>query len=521
MKKESFFRGLSTQIQILLFAGILIFANLIASQIYFRVDLTESGKFTVAPATTKLLEKLDDLVVVKTYFSPNLPVDLKTNLSYAADFLRELKSRAGGNLRIENVDVADSNGQNAARSAGIPQISVTVREKDELKAQNAFLGLGIFYHGKSEIFPVLTANEVANFQYNFAIAILKLTSENSAKKRIAIVENHSSFGENDFKNLRKSLEKIYAVEKISLENAENFDALLVFSPAEKFTENEKFLLEQKILGGTPALFFLDKLPDVTKADTPPSLNSIENGLDDFFENWGLEISNELIADVSMDRLSYSQGFMRVMTSYPLFPLVTENTGGLNLNHPTTAGLGQVSLKWPAAIEISKKENVETAKLLSSTEKAWKVAPPFSIDPSNVPRGAERGKFDFAVFATAQNLPAKFKKPTDLEFENPIETGAGKIFVVSNGHFLRGSFLDLNGAEMQFFQNAVDFLALDESLISIRAQKDVSRPLDKIVDADGRVPEAAKFWMKFFNLFLLPAGIVGTGIFVYFRRKNLA
>jgi ABC-type uncharacterized transport system involved in gliding motility auxiliary subunit len=269
------------------------------------------------------------------------PVDLKTNLSYAADVLRELKSRAGGNLRIENVDVADSNGQNAARSAGIPQISVTVREKDELKAQNAFLGLGIFYHGKSEIFPVLTANEVANFQYNFAIAILKLTSENSAKKRIAIVENHSSFGENDFKNLRKSLEKIYAVEKISLENAENFDALLVFSPAEKFTENEKFLLEQKILGGTPALFFLDKLPDVTKADAPPSLNSIETGLDDFFENWGLKISNELIADVSMDRLSYSQGFMRVMTSYPLFPLVTENTGGLNLNHPTTAGLGQV------------------------------------------------------------------------------------------------------------------------------------------------------------------------------------
>ena len=520
---KKFFEKLSAKAQILILVGILVFVNLLAGKFYFRLDLTQHKKFSIAKATKQVVQDLDDILIVKTYFSPALPTDLQNGISFVQDSLKEFASISHGKIRLKNEDTTNETVKGQALQNGIPQISVTVREKDELKAQNVFLGMGLFYHDKKEIFPVLTAKEIANLEYDFAIALKKLTQETQSKKKLGFVANHSSWQEDELSGLKKELEKIYQVSTaVDLENAQDLDGLLIFSPQEAFSESEKFTLEQKILAGVPVMFFLDRLPNVTKAGENPNLTPMENGLDDLLQHFGLKLSQELVADVSMDRLAYSQGFMRVVTSYPLFPLVTANSGGLNLQHPITSSLSQVSLKWPAHLEIENPDGLKSEVLLASTAKSSTIKTPFNIDPAGVRGGDNFAKRNFAVLTTGKVESCKFCHNQALQagVEDVLQSGDNvKILTVANSHFLHPNFLDPSGNEGKFLLNAVDFLVLDENLISIRSKANFSRPLDKLLDENGDIPQNAKLAAKFFNLAFVPLVVLAFGVWIHFKRKR--
>ena len=58
---------------IILFIAIIIFANLVSEQYYFRIDLTEDKQYSLSNATKNILKDLVEPVTVKAYFSANLP----------------------------------------------------------------------------------------------------------------------------------------------------------------------------------------------------------------------------------------------------------------------------------------------------------------------------------------------------------------------------------------------------------------------------------------------------------------
>jgi DNA mismatch repair protein MutS2 len=61
---------------ILLVLGILVFANLVSEQYFFRLDLTEDNQYTLSDATEHIMESLENPITVKAYFSENLPPDI-------------------------------------------------------------------------------------------------------------------------------------------------------------------------------------------------------------------------------------------------------------------------------------------------------------------------------------------------------------------------------------------------------------------------------------------------------------
>ncbi|MFV1950560.1 MAG: hypothetical protein ACC630_01175, partial [Nitrospinota bacterium] len=53
--------------------GILFVINFLSNRHFMRWDLTDGKEFTIATATKKIAEELDDIVNIKVYFSKGLP----------------------------------------------------------------------------------------------------------------------------------------------------------------------------------------------------------------------------------------------------------------------------------------------------------------------------------------------------------------------------------------------------------------------------------------------------------------
>ena len=79
--------------------GVVVAANIVASQTHLRVDLTKDRLYTLSSGTKKLMSGLDRDVTLKFYFSRSaagLPVRLKQYAQRIQDLLREYERLGHG-----------------------------------------------------------------------------------------------------------------------------------------------------------------------------------------------------------------------------------------------------------------------------------------------------------------------------------------------------------------------------------------------------------------------------------------
>ena len=89
----------------LLFSGIIlvaiIFINLIARNWFFRFDLTDNAMYSLSNSSISVVEKIDDPLTIKIYFSNDLPGQYGNNKRYLQDLLEEYSAYSAGNLKFE------------------------------------------------------------------------------------------------------------------------------------------------------------------------------------------------------------------------------------------------------------------------------------------------------------------------------------------------------------------------------------------------------------------------------------
>ena len=77
----------SVLIPALLLIVVLVLLNLIARNSYFRWDFTDTKMYSLSSSTEQVIERIDDLLNVKVYFSDNLPGEYGNNRRYLQDIL--------------------------------------------------------------------------------------------------------------------------------------------------------------------------------------------------------------------------------------------------------------------------------------------------------------------------------------------------------------------------------------------------------------------------------------------------
>ena len=517
--------------------GIVSLINFLSSHRFIRADLTADKRYTISQSTKKVLKRLDDIVTIDAYFSRQ-PARIAQLRQSVRDMLEEYRAFSK-NLQINFIDPAtgDEAQKQQLRFIGIPEMQINVIEKDKAEIANVYMGIAILYADKKEVLPVVQTT--ANLEYDLTSAILKVTSKEI--KTIGFLTGHDEldvFGQ-AFGSLRQELSKQYDVRKVPIEADKAIDAdvatLVVAGPKKELTEREKYEIDQFIMRGGRALFLVD--PVLIQYEGL-NVSSLTTGLNDLLEHYGVKLNDNLVLDVSMDQLTYSQGFMTVTTGYAYFIKVLkqyqyrtgETSDGLSKDSIITNQLESLTFPWAGSLELIPNVDapVEAIALAKTSRGGWTAQSPYNISPTNrqfQPPASVQQAHTVAIslsgvfksfYAGKAIPPAESSEPDEVVTAKPAEeerttktdSETTQIVVVGNSQFLQQGRRD----GQLFFLNTVDWLTLGEELINIRSHGVTNRPLKE-------VSESEKFFLKFISIAGVPILVVAFGLVRFFLRRR--
>ena len=522
---------------ILVVFGIVALINFLSSRRFIRADLTADKRYTISQSTKKVLKRLDDIVTIDAYFSRQ-PARIAQLRQSVRDMLEEYRAFSK-NLQINFIDPAtgDDAQKQQLRFMGIPEMQINVIEKDKAEIANVYMGIAILYADKKEVLPVVQTT--ANLEYDLTSAILKVTSKEV--KTLGFLTGHDEidvFGQ-AFGPLRQELSKQYDVRKVPVEAGKAIDAdvatLVVAGPKKELTEREKYEIDQFIMRGGRALFLID--PVLIQYEGL-NVSSVKTGLNDLLEHYGVKLNDNLVLDVFMDQLTYSQGFMTVTTGYAYFIKVLkqyqyrtgETSDGLSKDSIITNQLESLTFPWAGSLELVPKADVpvEALALAKTSRGGWTAQSPYNISPTNrqfQPPASVQQAHTVAVslsgvfksfYAGKAIPPAEYSesdevvtaKPAEEERTTKTDSETTQIVVVGNSQFSQQGRRD----GQLFFLNTVDWLTLGEELINIRSHGVTNRPLKE-------VSESEKFFLKFISIAGVPILVVAFGLVRFFLRRR--
>jgi ABC-2 type transport system permease protein len=166
---------------------VIVLVNMVGSTLFFRVDLTRDGIYSLSPESKKVVSTLTEPLTIKAFFTKNLPAPHNATEQYLRDLLEEYAVQGNKNFNYTIYDVSpqdtDTSGRGSkerklAESYGITPVQIQDIEKDEVKFKQAYMGLVILHGDMVEKIPAITSTD--QLEYELTTAILKLNNKISA-----------------------------------------------------------------------------------------------------------------------------------------------------------------------------------------------------------------------------------------------------------------------------------------------------------------------------------------------------
>lgn len=461
---------------VVLFTAILVFITFIAVRNPLRWDTTASRQFTLAPQTLKVLEGLKEPVHITGFFVPTRP-DHQVAQRMVDDLLYEFRHRSGGRLTYEYVDPEAH--PSRARQFNLQKFPALVFEARESGRRYALQ------------VPPVTEQDLTS-------ALLIVTG--AKQKKVYFLVGH---GEKDIADLgentrgfgfaaRGVIADNYRVETLNLKEAggvpEDAAVLVVAGPTRNLLPEEQEALSAWLRQGGRALFLLDP-------DTPDSFRRL-------LEPWGIAVGKGQIVDPSSSISGDPRTPLLQRNRYAPSTSITE--GGAITQPLDVTFFPQVT---SVDVRPDVKERIRKGEAVPATFIPLAVTSPNSWlteDPDRntfLPGEDQRGPFPIAMAVQAV-VPVDEEPPANPQAVTSIVVFGDSDFV-SNKYYAAYTNAD-------FFLNAVDWLAQDYDLISIRP---------KVVAFRELVLTRREFdFIRYSSLFLLPAAVAVIGALVWWRRR---
>ncbi len=441
-----------------LVVGMLVLVlNLLGSHVRGRLDLTRGHLYTLAPGTRQVLGDLADVVQVKLFVSSDLPSEVQLQLRDVRDLLSDLRHASDGKLEVTELHPDQSDeARNQASSYGIEPVQFNVMRNDEFQVKRGYYGLAVLYANKQKVIPVIQHPE--NLELDLVSDIYAMTTKN--RPAISFASGFGAKTIGTFSGMRPDISDRYTVRFVNLANdtapplsPDSLKVLVVAGPTEPVDSAAVKRLESYVGQGGSLLLLLNP---VMMDPRQPMVRPVKTGLNPLLEKYGMRLDSNMVEDpASSERVSMGrQGLFNVVASYPLWPVV-HPVG----DSPITRNITGLSLAWPGHIQILDSTDVEP--LWQTTKAAGLRSPDLPVMPDQnfgVPAG-EQGVRTVAVAVT----PPKGSK-------------AGRMVVVANETFLEDQFARNNPGNEAFVQNAIDWLAENDALMSIRSKDRTPPPL---------------------------------------------
>mgnify|MGYP003564678910 CR=1 FL=1 len=558
-------------VYIVIIFGFIVIINYLASKKFLRLDLTESKMYSISDASKILLTDLDDIVNIKVYFSKNLPPHLKKIEADVKDVITEFKAYAGKNLHVSWEDPSENEEtKRKVQSLGIPEIQMQTFEKDKAQVINGFLGLAVLYADKKEAMPVI--QDMTNFEYDLAQNIMKVFRKETPKIAVLKTDTMPYFDDNmrmqmrgqlpadptqeKYKPMFEELKKNYEVKTIDISEGKPVDSeyrsLIVPGGDENsFTERDLFEIDQYFMNGGNLIVFADAINI-----------SMERGVDariqsplilNLLEHYGVKVEKSIVLDASCGQVQIPQQVgpfrMNVPVNYPYITRVIES--GFNKNNPAVSGLAQMIMPWASPLTILIEESdstdsvseskIKATPLVHSSSKSWAESGRFNLNPQQNWQAVFSSKSDqlkehtlavslngdFSSYFKGKSIPP-VKSASDTGAMSEIklsEEDKNREIVSSNTKrnlIVTGDsdFLGSQGAapgNLAFLLNIVDWISLDENLISIRSRALVDRTIKNDKLEEGKTYATT---IRFLNILTMPILLIIIGFIIFVKRREI-
>jgi gliding-associated putative ABC transporter substrate-binding component GldG len=528
MNKKDIKRDILIKVAIII--GIVIVINVISKRIFTRVDLTKNKTYTLSTISKDIVKNLGDKLVIKAYFSDNLPAPYNNLRRNIQDILNDYRSYSGGNLNYEFLNPTGDSEQGEmekeAAKYGIQPVQIQVVDNDKLEVKKAFLGLVFLYQGKQEVIPVVQS--VGNIEYEITNMIKRLATEK--KKKIGFLQGHGEYDYTKFTQINNILNSQYDVVKVDVSKYNpvppDVDVLIVMGPKSEYPESHKFMLDQYIMRGGNIAWLINKVvPNFQQQIVMGDL--VKTNLDDMLSNYGIVISNDLIRDLQCSAVQVqSQIGIPISVNYPFFPTITN----IDKDNSAFKNIQSVVLSFVSSLDISQAtaKNIAVKPLFTTSNKSGKSEGFFLLNLEqyqNLTKKAADTLFGSKGFVVGAIYSGKFNSfysgkevPKDTAQDAPLYSGQRIDFSTKESKQIAIGDGDFANEEQRppkdnlvFFVNMVDYLADDVGLSEIRGKDASEAPIEEVSDA-------TKKFIKYFNLIVPPALVLVVGFFIWNKRK---
>lgn len=460
--------GASTVVAVILVLAIVVFLEVISYKHNKQFDLTEDKRYTMSMESTNILKSLTGELKAVAFCTRD---DVKTKVG---DLLEQYKYASDGNFEYRFVDLYLSPGEAK---------TYTVTEDNTI----------VFIYGDRQERVVLTETDLmGSGEQKLTNAIIKVAS--TEPKTIYFLTLH---GERDialeteegFSKIRTRLEsQNYIVKPLDLISSpavpDDAAALVVAAPQKDLFAAEIGAIADYLDGGGSLLVILDPGMEI------PRLTALLAGI-------GIAMPNNVV----IDRDS------KVLGGDYLLPVASTY-----LKHAITKDLTVLSF-YPYARSVLIDETAAESSgwslgyLVNTGSNSW----------AETDLGALRqGKADFTNGVDTAGpvaVAVEGSKEIAAADETETEPRQARIVVFGSSSFVANSYYlmaESNAANVDIFLNSVNWLAGNETLISIHAKETTSTPLF-LTGYQGLV-------IFLVCVILVPLAVLGAGIFVYFRRR---
>lgn len=544
----------------LLLLLILACLNWLASLFFFRWDLTEDKRYTISDATKHLLSNLDKDIVVNVYLSGEFPPGFERLESATRETLDEFKTYSNGHLTYHFSDPSDAASEEQRKKQyqnlvdrGLTPTNLFANEDGKRTEKLIFPGAIIQADTLAIPVQLLKANrskdtspeeqlnqsyENVEFQLASAIRIL----DNPERKKIGLLVNHTQkLPPARLSDLIATMQQSYDVFMVvnDPETYEGLDALMILKPDVPFSEEEKYKLDQYVIGGGRALFFVDGAKVDSVSLEGNYVQPLDLNLNDLFFRWGVRINNNLVKDLTSATIPMNVGNMGDKPEiqaipWRFFPLLN-NFGPSAI----TRNMDAVYSRFLSSLDtVGGAAGIQKTPLLMTSPYTQLVNTPALVGYNEARQQPEPSEYNGGVKLAAVLLEGSFNSlfenrilPSDPRSQTFKATGQGKIMICADGDIAVNDFdyrrntplpLGYDRASTNIFGNkdfimhALDYMTDENGIITSRSKQISIRALDKIA-----VQQDKKFWQAF-NL-LLPLVLLGIfgALRYYIRHRKFA
>jgi ABC-2 type transport system permease protein len=250
---------------LLISLGIVILVNIVAQQLFFRVDLTTDKRYSLSKESKAILSDLKDVVFIRVYLDGDLNIPFKKFQGNITDLLDELHVYGRNNLQYEFVNPLDNIAKKMEGKIiqelydkGLRPTNIRQRDKEGGISEKIIFPSAIVTYKNFEVPINLLINNqgqsseqnlnssTESLEYSFISAISNITSDKNEK--IAFIEGHGELNEYEVNDISVELSKSYQVDRGIINGKtgvlDGYKAIIIAKPEKPFSEPDKFVIDQ-------------------------------------------------------------------------------------------------------------------------------------------------------------------------------------------------------------------------------------------------------------------------------------